>query len=63
MQKYATTRLKTQLQKIGWIMTAWTIISILQFYFGYNVLKQFDCVPQGQPISNYIITNILMSLL
>lgn len=44
-------------------MTAWTIISILQFYFGYYVLKQFDCVPQGQPISNYIITNILMSLL
>lgn len=63
MKKYAATRLKSRFNKIGWIIVAWMFVSVLQFYFGYNILRQFNCVPQDQPVANYLATNVFTSLM
>lgn len=63
MKKYAATRLKSQLGKIGWIIVAWMSLSVLQFYFGYNILRQFNCLPQDHPVSHYLAANVFTSMM
>ena len=67
MKTQTFTRLLGSVKKIIWIIIAWTLISVFQFYIGYTTLLQFNCdLGNNEPVQflmGSVFTGILAGIL